>query len=249
MIGEYIFLIAIIFLAGLTNSTFGFAFNLVAMSLLTLYFDISFIAPLIPLLFLSTNLVIVIRARKEIRYKSIVRIMIGASFAVPIGIWIAKYGDEQLVKIIIGISIVALALFNLLAPKMPYLENNRYAPVFGFFSGLFGGAYNISGPPVVIYGLFRQWDPQAFRATMQGYFTYVTVLIIISHWYAGNFNDPKIGYFYLAALPAVLISTPIGKYINAKFDNPEAFRKYVYYIMLVLGAVMVAKAAVFLLSR
>ncbi len=249
MSGEFIFLVSIIFLAALTNSTFGFGFNLVAMSLLTLYFDISFIAPLIPLLFLSTTLLIVIRSRKEIKYKSIIQIMIGASVAVPIGIAVAKYGNAQVVKITIGSIIVALALFNLFAPKMPHLKDNRYASLFGFVSGLFGGAYNITGPPVVIYGLFRQWDPQAFRATMQGYFTYVTMLIILTHWYAGNFNNEKIGYFYLGALPAVLIATPIGKYINQKFDNPEAFRKYVYYIMLVLGIVMIAKATVFILSN
>jgi uncharacterized membrane protein YfcA len=244
---EFIFLVTIVFLAALTNSTFGFGFNLVSMSLLTLYFDLAFIAPLIPLLLLSTNLVIVYRARKEIRYRSITMLMLGATLAIPIGLWIGQLSSQDptyecIVKVIVGLLLIGLAIFNLLAPTMPHIKTDKAAPIFGFFSGLFGGAYNMTGPPIVIYGLVKHWDPQAFRATLQGYFTYVTTLLILGHLYAGNMNNPKLGYFYLGALPAVLIAAPIGKYINGKFKDPDAFRKYVYYIMLVLGGVMILKA-------
>lgn len=245
--GEFIFLVVIIFLAGLTNSTFGFGFNLVSMSLLTLYFDLAFIAPLVPLLLLSTNLVIVYRARKEIKYKSIAMLMLGAALAIPIGLWIGDMSSqdpiyERIVKVIVGVFLIGLAIFNLLAPTMPYIKTNKIAPAFGFLSGLFGGAYNITGPPIAIYGLFKKWEPQVFRASIQGYYTFVTILIILGHLYAGHMNDPKLGYFYLGALPTVLIAAPVGKYINSKFEDPAAFRKYVYYIMLILGTVMILKA-------
>lgn len=244
---EYIVLIFVIFLGVITNSTFGFGFNIVSMSLLTLYFEVPFVAPLVPLLSLSTNLVIVVKARKEIKYKSITLLIIFSTIAIPIGIWISKYSAQdpfydQLVRTIIGGLIIGIALFNLFIPVVPHLKGKKAAPIFGFMAGLMGGAFNITGPPIVIYGLFKKWDPQIFRATLQGFFVYVNVLIVIGHIYAGNMNDSKLAYFYLAAFPIIIIGTPIGKYINSQFENPELFRKYVYYIMLVLGSIMILKA-------
>lgn len=244
---EFIVLVLVIFMGVMTNSTFGFGFNIVSMSLLTLYFELPLIAPLIPLLALSTNLWIVVRSYKEIRYKSIGVLILAATVAVPIGIWISTYSAQdpiynRMVRTTIGTLLIGIALFNLLVSKVPHFKNNKAAPFFGFLSGLMGGSFNVTGPPIVIYGLFRRWDPQVFRATLQGYFVYVNSLIIAGHVYAGNLSNPKIGYFYLAAVPVILIGTPIGKHINNQFEDPQQFRKYVYYIILVLGSVMILKA-------
>ncbi|MGH1336141.1 MAG: sulfite exporter TauE/SafE family protein [Aureispira sp.] len=244
---DFILLILVIFLGVLTNSTFGFGFNIVSMSLLTLYFELPLIAPLIPLLALTTNLWIVIRSRREIKYKSIAVLILAASVAVPIGIWISTYSAQDpiyncWVRTTIGSLIIGIALFNLLIPVVPHFKGNKAAPFFGFLSGLMGGSFNITGPPIVIYGLFKRWDPQVFRATLQAFFVYVNSLIIIGHLYAGNLSNPQLRQFYFAALPVILIGTPIGKYINSRFEDPKRFRKYVYYIMLVLGTVMILKA-------
>ncbi len=240
-------LLGVITLAVLTNSTFGFGFNIVSMSLLTLYFELPFVAPLIPLLALTTNLAVVYRARQEIRYESIALLILAATVAVPIGIWISTYSAQdpfynRLVRTAIGSLIIGIALFNLLVPVVPYLKGNKAAPIFGFLAGLTGGSFNITGPPIVIYGLFKRWDPQVFRASLQAFFVYVNSLIIVGHLYAGNIKDTKLGYFYLLALPIIFIGNPIGKAINAQFDDPQRFRNYVYYIMLVLGTVMILKA-------
>lgn len=244
---EFVLLVLVIFIGVMTNSTFGFGFNIVSMSLLTLYFELPLIAPLIPLLALSTNLWIVVRSYKEIRYKSIGVLILAATIAVPIGVWISTYSTQdpiydRMVRATIGTLLIGIALFNLLVSKVPYLKDNKAAPFFGFLSGLMGGSFNVTGPPIVIYGLFKRWDPQVFRATLQGYFVYVNSLIIVGHVYAGNLSNPQIGYFYLAAVPVILIGTPIGKYINSRFEDPRQFRKYVYYIILVLGSVMILKA-------
>lgn len=244
---EFVILVLVVFLGVMINSTFGFGFNIVCMSLLTLYFELPLIAPLIPLLSLSTNIWIVLRSYKEIKYKSIVVLIFAATVAVPIGIWISTYSAndpfyDRLVRTCVGLLLIGIALFNLLITTTPHLKGYRTAPIFGFVSGLAGGAFNITGPPIVIYGLLKRWDPQVFRATLQGYFIYVNSLIIAGHVYAGNLNNPRMGYFYLVAFPVIVIGTPIGKAINRRFKDPKQFRKYVYYIILLLGAVMILKA-------
>ena len=230
-----LFIILIVFCCSLINSTFGFGFAMVSMPILSLYFSLEIIGPLIPLLFIAGSTIIVVRGRKEIQYKSIISLVISASLFVPIGVYLSKYADESLIKIILGSFIIIFSIYNLITPKIPYIKNDRYAAIFGALSGLFGGAYNISGPPVVIYGSLRQWSPPTFRVTLQFYFWLLTILIICSHVYMNSYQNSKIGYYFLYAFPAMIIAVPIGKKINSFITNPSAFNKYVYILMLISG--------------
>jgi uncharacterized protein len=35
---------------------------------------------------------------------------------------------------------------------------------------VFGGAYGMNGPPLVVYRAMRRWSPPHFRAILEGYF-------------------------------------------------------------------------------
>lgn len=237
-----IYLIIIVFFSSLINSTFGFGFALFCMPLLSLQFELTILGPLIPLLFLSGSALIVYRGRKEIAFKSILPLIISATIAVPFGVTMAKYGPDILIKIFIGGFIILFSIYNLLAPTLPKLENDRWAPVFGGLSGLFAGAYNISGPPAVIYGSLRQWPPSIFRVSLQCYFLYVTTLIISSHIYYGSYNNPLIPQYFLVAFPSMILAVPIGKKINSSIKNPVKFSKYVYILMILSGSLLIYKA-------
>ena len=80
-----------------------------------------------------------------------------------------KTVPESIVKAILGVFIIAFALYSL-AGRKPQLHNDRLAPLFGFAAGILGGAYGMNGPPLVVYGVLRRWQPAQFRATLQGYF-------------------------------------------------------------------------------
>ena len=54
--------------------------------------------------------------------------------------------------------------------RKPELHSDRLAPLFGFAAGILGGAYGMNGPPLVVYGGLRRWQPTQFRAMLQGYF-------------------------------------------------------------------------------
>jgi len=236
-----VLLIGIIFLAALVNSTFGFGFALVSMSVLSLFFDLALIGPLIPLFLLTNNVLIVWRSWENIRFKSIVFLIMSAGVAIPIGVWLSVYGDEGVIKTLLGSFLIFFALFNLVVSQLPHLRQ-RWAPVFGFISGFFGGAYNIAGPPIAIYGLFRQWAPKVFRATIPAYYTFVTVIIILNHWYFDHYDDYRIAWYYCLGMPMSFVAVPMGKWLNGQFRNPVAFQQYIYYIMIILGGVMILKA-------
>jgi len=240
--GITIYLVAIIFLASLVNSTFGFGFALTSMSLLSLVFDLNTIGPLIPLLYLTAGIYIVFQGRKDIQMKSLIPLALSATLMIPIGVYLNKYGPEILMKIILGIFIIAFSIYNLKAPILPKLKGHKTAPIFGAFSGLFAGACSIAGPPAVIYATLRQWEPSVFRVTLQAYFLYVNSIVISSHFYVDSYDNPLIGMYYLLALPSMFLAIPLGKKINRSISDPKAFNQYVYLLMLISGVLLIAKA-------
>lgn len=239
-----IYLVAIIFLGSLVNSTFGFGFALTTMPLLSLVFDLNTIGPLIPLLFLTAGVYIVFRGRKEVQVKSFIPLAVSATLIIPIGVYLNKYGPEAVIKMILGIFILTFSIYNLKTPVLPKLKDNKTAPIFGAFSGLFAGVYNISGPPAVIYATLRQWEPNIFRVTLQAYFLYVNFIVISSHIYIGSYNNPLIGSYYLFALPFMLLAIPLGKRINSSIPNLKVFNKYVYALMLLSGILLIIKSVI-----
>ena len=237
-----VFFVCVVLFSSLINSTFGFGFALLCMPLLSLRIDLKILGPLVPLLFVVGSTIIIIRSWKDIDFKSIFPLIIGATLTVPFGVYLGKYGPEIIIKIVLCFVIILFSLYNIFAPKLPKLESDKWAPFFGGLSGLFGGAYNISGPPAIIYGALRQWTPPVFRVSLQCYFLYVTFIVIGSHIYLGSYNNPLIGWYFLCAFPIMILAEPIGKKINSSIKDPVKFGRHVYLLMLLSGVLLVLKA-------
>ena len=51
----------------------------------------------------------------------------------------------------------------------------------GLLSGILTGAYNVGGPPVVIYADARRWTPDAVRSNLQSFFLLKGVMLVGVH--------------------------------------------------------------------
>src|SRR5690606_37191986 len=85
----------------------------------------------------------------------------------------------------LGIVLIAYALHGLAASRPLHIDGRGWAWPFGFVAGCLGGAYNTSGPPVVVYASAQPWDARQLRATLQGYFIFASLMIAGSHGLAG----------------------------------------------------------------
>ncbi len=232
-----IIILCIVFISTLTRSTFGFGDALIAMPLLALFIDIKIATPLIALIAFFIAISILIKNWKKVEFKSAWRLILASLFGIPIGLWFLDDINEDIIKFVLGIIVLFFAIYSLLKPKLHKLKGEKYSWIFGFIAGVLGGAYNTNGPPIVIYSSLKKWNPQNFRATLQGYFFITGIMVVAGHGIAGNYTDKVLRYFAYC-LPVVILAVILGARINKKIPV-ERFHKYIYIILVILGIMLI----------
>jgi len=231
--------IAISFIATLVRSTFGFGESLVAVPLFVLVIPIDLAVPLSVLISVFVALVVVIQDHREIHFNSAKWLIIYAFLGIPIGLLILVYGNEYWVRIGLGMLIIGYSLYSIAAKNSLRLEHDSrgWLFIFGFLSGIFGGAYGVNGPPLVMYGNARGWSAKHFRATLQAYFLPASLLGIAGYAFRGLLGWPVLKLFLLS-LPAVIPAIFLGRYFNRRLHGASFF-KYVYWGLIVIGSLLI----------
>ena len=121
------------------------------------------------------------------------------------------------------------------------MKSDRPAWLFGFWSGVLGGAYGMNGPPLVIYGALRRWSPEHFRATLQGYFLPASLMGMAGYWLAG-LCAPALFRLYFLSLPGALAAIFLGRAIN-QWMKGRPFVLYIHVGLIVVGAVLLVQSA------
>lgn len=235
-------ILGVVFLISLVRSTFGFADALVGMPLITLLAGLQVATPLIALIAVTLSFVILLKNVRKVNIKALWKLVLSSVIGIPFGLWLLKLPYDNLMKGILGSIIFLFALYKLASPMIGHFKNDRYSFLFGWLAGVLGGAYNAVGPAIVIYGVMRRWKPDRFRATLQGYFLPVGILLVISHALAGFWTIQVLTY-YAWSIPIVLVAVWFGKFINRRI-SVERFSIYIYVLLLVLGGMLVIKSIV-----
>lgn len=228
-----ILIIAIIFLAVFTQSLTGFGSALVSMALLPLILDIRIATPLVALVGGTLEILLLLRYRRALNLRAVWRMTIASLFGVPLGVLALRQLDERIMLTLLGLVISLYAIYALLDLRTPELRHPAWAYALGFLGGAFGGAYNTSGPPVIIYGNAKRWPPAEFKGNLQGFFLFNSLLVIGGHLLSHNIT-PLILQDYLMALPAILVGVLAGISLDRVID-PATFRRIVLWFLVALG--------------
>ncbi|MFP5205576.1 MAG: sulfite exporter TauE/SafE family protein [Acidobacteriota bacterium] len=235
-------MLAIVFVATLIRSAFGFGEALVAVPLLALFIPLQVATPLAVLLSISVAGVVVIQDWRHIHLRSAAGLVIATLFGIPVGLLVLTHAHRELARAALGILIVLFAAFSLAAPDRFRIEHEHRGQLLlvGFVAGILGGAYGMNGPPLAVYGSLRRWSPQHFRATLQAYFLPASTLATVGFWSAGLLTR-TVGRDYLWSLPVLLPAVLLGRVINRRFSGP-AFLRYVYVGLILIGGILFAEA-------
>eukprot|EP00964_Phaeocystis_antarctica_P143482 scaffold109054_cov63-Phaeocystis_antarctica.AAC.2 len=117
----------------------------------------------------------------------------------------------------------------------------------GLASGVLGGALNEAGPPVVIYLTLKQWPKDDVKATLQVYFTLVS-LAVVTMMACRGILQPRHLYYDATGLPAAVLGASAGVCLYRRIDQ-ELFGRILVAAMLVGGVTYIGHAAAELLGE
>jgi uncharacterized membrane protein YfcA len=228
--------VLILFLSALIRQLTGFGHALLAIPLVTLVVGIRTASPLVTLAGVVIGLVATLRSWRMVEYKSLWPLVIASILGIPLGIWLFQHAPEALVLRLLGSVLIGYSTYCLLTPNLPYFQSGLLAWVLGFVAGILGGAYNTSGPPIVIYAGLRRWSPTVFRATLQPYFLITSAIAASGHLWAGLWSQEVI-WLFLYSLPAIAVGLWIGERITLLISK-ETFNRLIYGFLIVTGALL-----------
>lgn len=233
-------ILAIIFLATLIRSAFGFGEALLAVPLLARIMPVKIAAPVAVLLSITVATVVIVQDWHKIHVRSAWRLLLATLPGIPLGLWLLIAVEEYIVKAILALVIIGFSTFCLIR-RVPFeLKHDRLAWLFGFGAGVLGGAYGMNGPPLVVYGALRRWSPEHFRATLQGYFLPASVIGMAGYWLAGLWVPAVTGYFLLS-LPVAVVAIFLGRVLNRRLDA-RRFILCVHTGLILIGIVLLVQS-------
>ncbi len=223
----------ILFLAIFTQSVLGFGSALISMGVLSSILGLQTAAPFFAIIALVLEIILVIHYRQAFNLQNVWKLTIGALLATPLGLYALKTLPEQFTLTLLGVFLIAYALYALSGLQLPELHHPAWAYSLGFLSGLIGSAYNTGGPPVIIYGNCRRWSPAEFKANLQGFFLVNSLAIALGHGMTHSYT-PAVWQYVGVGLLATVLGIIAGTCLD-RFLNPVLFREIVLWGLIFLG--------------
>ena len=223
----------IVGLASFVQSLAGFGFALVAVSLLPFFMELQMAITLVIAVGLISNLVLWWYHRDSFEWSLVAPLAVAALVTIPVGVVGLHYVPEHLALQILGVMVLTYVVYSWLQLSLPELTSRSWAYAFGAASGVLTGAFNIGGPPIVIYGNCNQWSPQQFKGNLPGVFCVLSLVAITTHLWQGDFKAdliPHVGY----ALPFFGAGLGLGIWLSRYVDAAN-FRQGVLVLLSVIG--------------
>lgn len=232
--------LVIIFVATVIRSAFGFGEALIAVPLLAFFIPVEEAVPLATLVSITVAAFVLAQDWQKVHLRSAIGLLIATLFGIPVGLALLTLANELLVKAILATVIIGFSAYCLAGRGALELKDDSLAWLFGFFAGVFGGAYGMNGPPLVIYGSLRRWSPEHFRATLQGYFLPASLVGLAGYWLTGLWIR-DVTWYYAVSLPVALAAIFLGRWLNRRLQS-NAFLVYVHVGLIAAAVLLLIQA-------
>jgi uncharacterized membrane protein YfcA len=227
-----------VLLGGFVQAVSGFGLGLIMMPIISGALGLAIARPLVAMVAATIQLTMLIRLRQSVSLRDVGIMSLVGLIGIPFGTRLgsATWLPESVMLAGLGVIIVGYALYSLIAPVLPELKNDRWLPAFAWMSGVFSGAYNVGGPPIVVYADARRWTPDQLRSNLQGFFLFKMLVLTLDHALSGNITQEVLtGYMW--AFPAIFVGLWGGFWLYS-YINAERFRQIVLWGLLINGGVI-----------
>lgn len=230
---------AAMFGAAFLQAASGFGFALLAMPLVTLALGLEAAGPVVAAAALLLYVTNTVRLRRHVNWGEWTRLGAAGLAGVPLGFWLSAAVPAGWVRAVLGVLLIAYAGYALAAaPALgeglrPSAPSAGWVYVVGLTAGTLAGAYNIPGPPLVVYGDLKAWAREEYRATLQAVFLLSGLLVVGGHLTLGHFTADA-GRLILISVPALIAGNLAGQ-VSDRYLHGRRFRQLVLVLILATG--------------
>lgn len=224
--GTLLVLVVAAFVAGCARGFSGFGGALIFVPVASSLIGAKLAVPLLLIVDLVLTPGLIPKAWRTADRANVGVMALGAAVGVPTGTYLLTHVDGVVIRWAI-VAIVA-GLLALLMSGWRYhgRPHASLTAAVGMTSGLFSGAAQVGGPPVVAYWLGGAFLPQTVRANIVLYFAISSVLSISSYLVAGLLTWETVG-LSLAIGPTFALGLFIGSRLFSR-ANEATFRRICY---------------------
>ena len=228
---------AILAIGALSQGFLGFGFAIVAMAGLTLSRDLLHAAGVVNLTGILVAASVLIALRREVLWRPALRMIPGVLVGVVLGVSALGSLDRDFMVRALGVTIVAISLWNLRTPPPQRGEAPIWDGVAGLLGGLLGGAFNTGGPAIVAH-LYRRPDPPgAVKATNQLIFLTMGLARLPTATAQGQMTT-SIWIEAAVMAPLLVAGLLIGIWLGRRV-SPAQFRRVSWLALGAMGGALV----------
>lgn len=209
--------IAVWFLVSLVSSIVqtvsGFGYAIVALAILPLLIpDIPLIAAEISCIAVWVSVMNLLRKRNRINYRIIIPELISFLLVQPLAVEMSLRINVRIITAILGLVLIAFSFFIFFKPNDLRVPTKWYIGfIAGALSGMIGGMFAISGPPVALYLLSSSKDREEYIETLSFHFVVTSIYVAVIRI--------SMGVLTISAMPVILVGTAglgIGYFVGRK---------------------------------
>jgi len=226
--------VAALALAGFVQGLTGFGFGLIAMGLLPLVVGIDEAQAVTTLAGIAACLALTGLTLRHVRWSGVGPLWLSTLVGVPIGFGLLALLPRTLVFRSLGLAICLMVAFELIVSRRRGARLPDWSCYcIGLVSGALSGAFNIGGPPLVLYIFDRPWSKEQQVATLSCVFVasgLVRLGLLLTH---GRIHDStwiSTGWAVVPMLAAIACGNRLLNHIPQRY-----LRGGVYAILLALG--------------
>lgn len=228
---SWMIIMLVVLFAAFVRVVAGFGDSLVGMPILLYFFPLDQADTIVATYGLLLGLVLCKQYYSQL-YQHRYELLRLLSFSV-IGILIGAYAlvsiNQDYLIFVLGILLLCYPLVYFFSNKVVALTNWRKpSMIAGLIGGFLGGTVNTNGPPFVIYGQMRRWNPVLFVAMFQPLFLLGNIINLASYASFGIFSVKQF-VTTIAVFPIATLSYLVANKVRNKIES--------YFSYLVVGLI------------
>ncbi len=237
-----LFLAAILFGAAFLQSATGFGMALVCTAFVPLLLPVKDAIAFVSIACFIATIFIMLANRAGLSFRHAGPLALGMLVGIPFGYFGLAKIDGTLIVRVLGVTLMLIALTEFFQTRY---KGTRKLPensgvFFGLIGGVITGAFNVGGPPIVIYAYSRPWSKTETVAILQSVFLTGSITRNALMWQAGEYT-PDLLMLVLSSIPAALVGIWIGKKTLDRL--PQLWlRRVVFALIFVIGLNYVTRA-------